>query len=470
MLAPARRLPPCLRPDVRRVLMPLELPPDPATDADAQSLLSRRHLLQMLGAAGGAVAGAPVLAPLLGGGNLPVTGEAAAMTQATPSAAAAAAGSALPPNIPPWMLQWGPLASPYGERSPYEQNVVRIPIPTEPVDSCAPLQDFYGTITPNALFYEIHFGGIPDRPGEHRLLVHGLVERPTLFTMDDLKRFPAVSVIHFLECSGNSFTQWTEASMRPTVQLSHGWPVAPNGPGCRWPPSCARSGSNRAAGGCWPKGPMPPARPQHPDGQGDGRRAARLRRKRRGPAPLPGLSAAPAAARLRRQHQRQVAAPPQGRRTSPGRRGRRPPTTPISCPMGRRASSPSSWKPSRSSRPPPAGRRSPDPGFVEITGLAWSGRGRDRPGRCLHRRRRRAGRRRRCRSRCCRCLDPLPPPLDVGRPAGPPAEPGHRRDRLRAADASPQLVEARGVNSFYHFNGIKTWAIAANGEVTNVYA
>ena len=45
---------------------------------------------------------------------------------------------------------------------------------------------------------------------EHRLLVHGLVEHPTLFTMDDLKRFPSVSVVHFLECSGNSFFQWQE--------------------------------------------------------------------------------------------------------------------------------------------------------------------------------------------------------------------------------------------------------------------
>ena len=49
------------------------------------------------------------------------------------------------------------------------------------------------------------------RPSEHRLLVHGLVERPTLFRVDDLKRFPAVSVVHFLECSDNSFPEWTEA-------------------------------------------------------------------------------------------------------------------------------------------------------------------------------------------------------------------------------------------------------------------
>ena len=37
-------------------------------------------------------------------------------------------------------------------------------------------------------------------------------------------------------------------------------------------------------------------------------------------------------------------------------------------------------------------------------------------------------------------------------------------------DPLEQLVAARGVNSFYHFNGIQTWDIAAGGEVTNVYA
>ena len=47
-----------------------------------------------------------------------------------------------------------------------------------------------GTLTPNALWYEVHYGGIPAiDPSQHRLLVHGLVERPTLFTMDDLKRW-----------------------------------------------------------------------------------------------------------------------------------------------------------------------------------------------------------------------------------------------------------------------------------------
>src|SRR3546814_19663206 len=51
-------------------------------------------------------------------------------------------------------------------------------------------------------------------------MVHGMVERPLLFTMDDLMRFPAVSRFHFLECSGNSLTEYIKP--KPTVQTTHG--------------------------------------------------------------------------------------------------------------------------------------------------------------------------------------------------------------------------------------------------------
>ena len=67
-----------------------------------------------------------------------------------------------------------------------------------------PLQDLDGIITPNGLFYERHHGGVPTiDPAQHRLMLHGLVDRPLIFTMDDIRRFPSESHIHFLECSGN---------------------------------------------------------------------------------------------------------------------------------------------------------------------------------------------------------------------------------------------------------------------------
>ena len=70
--------------------------------------------------------------------------------------------------------------------------------------SRTPHQDLMGTITPADLHFERHHGGVPDvDPKSYSLLIHGMVERPTMFTLADLKRFPAVSRICFLECSGN---------------------------------------------------------------------------------------------------------------------------------------------------------------------------------------------------------------------------------------------------------------------------
>lgn len=134
---------------------------------------------------------------------------------------AAGDGANEPPAVPSWMQTPGAPASAYGERAPAEESVVRwSPAPDV---SFSPLADLHGTLTPNALFYEVHYGGIPAiDPAEHRLMVHGLVEQPMLFTMDDIKRFPSVSVIHFLECSGNSFFEWQEGSGGETVQQTAG--------------------------------------------------------------------------------------------------------------------------------------------------------------------------------------------------------------------------------------------------------
>ena len=83
----------------------------------------------------------------------------------------------------------------------------------------SPLQDSVGMITPSSL----HFVGttrgsyIPDiDPKEHRLLIHGMVDRPLTFTVDDLKRFPSVTRPHFMECAGNRTSRRAR-----TVQESH---------------------------------------------------------------------------------------------------------------------------------------------------------------------------------------------------------------------------------------------------------
>ena len=69
-----------------------------------------------------------------------------------------------------------------------------------------PLQDSMGIITASSLHHSWAHGYVPPDidPAQHRLLIHGMVERPMTFTMAQLKRFPSVSRIHYIECNANS--------------------------------------------------------------------------------------------------------------------------------------------------------------------------------------------------------------------------------------------------------------------------
>lgn len=94
----------------------------------------------------------------------------------------------------------GPLPGALGTRSPFEKLVKT----TSETSSRTPLQSLFGTITPADLHFERHHGGVPAiDPDKHELLIHGMVDKPMIFTLADLKRFPAISRICFLECSGN---------------------------------------------------------------------------------------------------------------------------------------------------------------------------------------------------------------------------------------------------------------------------
>src|SRR5271154_5953637 len=156
-------------------------------------------------------------------------GAAAAAIVSSP--ALAQEGDTLPPSVPEWQLQPGEetLSQPYGRPSKFEANVVRryrqgLPEPPTRLSSFSltPLQDLHGIITPNGLHYERHHAGVPTiDPSEHRLMVHGLVERPLIFSMEDVTRFPSVSRIHFLECSGNT-QNWGAPKAELTAQDTHG--------------------------------------------------------------------------------------------------------------------------------------------------------------------------------------------------------------------------------------------------------
>jgi sulfane dehydrogenase subunit SoxC len=155
-----------------------------ADDEQDRAVTSRRHLMRV--------------------GGVALAGAFAGMSEAR------AETNNLPPNVPEWMKVPGdPMGSQlYGTPSAFEKNVVKnIPKNLPQYLSASgrtPLQDLDGIITPNGLFYERHHGGVPIiDPAQHRLMLHGLVERPLIFTMEEIRRFPSESHIHFLECSGN---------------------------------------------------------------------------------------------------------------------------------------------------------------------------------------------------------------------------------------------------------------------------
>ena len=138
------------------------------------------------------------------------------------------AGAAEPPDTPPWMQGPGAPLSGYGSPVMYERQVTRTLIQSQPGTtgsgaSRTPLEALNGMITPSGLHFERHHSGVPDiDPDKHRLLIHGLVKRPLIFTIDALLRYPMVSHLHFLECSGNSRLMYGATPPTLTCGQVHG--------------------------------------------------------------------------------------------------------------------------------------------------------------------------------------------------------------------------------------------------------
>lgn len=165
-------------------------------------LLSRRHLLKRAVAGMGAVAAGFAL----------------------PRSAAAEA------DIPEWATIAGERARGYGMPAEAEASVQRAII--EPWKDVAPAfslsgtphHRLRGTITPSGLHFEVHHGGRPDvDPARHRLMIHGLVDRPLKFDLDALERYPMITATHFLECAGNSlFNAIVPDPMQAGCDMLHG--------------------------------------------------------------------------------------------------------------------------------------------------------------------------------------------------------------------------------------------------------
>lgn len=143
--------------------------------------------------------------------------------------AATPVARANPPGVPAWTrkLGAGVAAQPYGQPSPHQAHVVRRRIDwltptTESSVSFTPLQDLHGIVTPNGLCFERHHAGVAEvDPSRHSLMIHGLVERPLVFGVEDLMRFPLESRFYFLECAANGGMEWRGAQMN-AVQFTHG--------------------------------------------------------------------------------------------------------------------------------------------------------------------------------------------------------------------------------------------------------
>ena len=159
-------------------------------------------------------------------------GSAAALGGAAPGALAqAASGSPAnqPPNVPDWSryLGEGVAVRWYGKPSQHEGHVIRrdvewLTASKESSVSFTPLHALDGPITPNGLCFERHHAGIAEvDPADYRLVLHGLVDKPLVFTLDDIKRMPRVNRAYFCECAANSGMEWRGAQLNG-CQYTHG--------------------------------------------------------------------------------------------------------------------------------------------------------------------------------------------------------------------------------------------------------
>jgi len=118
-------------------------------------------------------------------------------------------------------------ARPYGLPSQFEHDVIRRDVSWLTADAKSsinftPIHKLDGIITPNGVCFERHHSGIAEiEPSNHRLMINGLVDKPLVFTMQDLERFPRESHVYFLECAANGGMEWRGAQLNG-CQFTHG--------------------------------------------------------------------------------------------------------------------------------------------------------------------------------------------------------------------------------------------------------
>ena len=141
--------------------------------------------------------------------------------------AAATGAAAEPLKNDPWTLEMGEPTPALQVPSRFEKNVVRtLSNPkTEFRNSHArtPHHLINGTVTPNSLHFSINHAGLPDiDPEKHKLVIHGMVKQPLVFSLESLSRYPLVTRMSFVECSGNSAPMFSNEPLQANAQALHG--------------------------------------------------------------------------------------------------------------------------------------------------------------------------------------------------------------------------------------------------------
>lgn len=359
----------------------------------------------------------------------------------------------------------------YGSRSQFE-NEIRWRYPTASLDSSwsmTPLASGQGIITPSGLHFERHHGGIPNiDPQRHALILHGMVDKPLRLTMDDLKRMPSASRIMFIECSGNGLTEWEKPTLR-TVQGTHGLTSTSEWTGVRLSTVLAEAGVQDGAAWILAEGAdaavmtrsIPIDKAMDDAILAYAQNGEALRPEQGYPLRLllPGYEGNTQIKWLRRL---EVGDKPfMTREETLKYTDLLPDGTARQFTLTMDAKSVITF--------PSGAMQLPRPGFYEITGLAWSGRGRIAEvevsadgGKTWAKAALQEPVLDKCHTRFrlpwvwdgaeavlqSRCTD----------------ETGYRQPTLA------ELVQARGTRSVYHLNAIQSWRIAQNGEVSNVHA
>ena len=157
------------------------------------------------------------------------------LAQGAALAGGAASASLSPPAAAqelaaqPWERVYGAGFTGYGQPSkfeaPVQRHIVRPYGELAPGSGAAfaPLESLEGIITPSSLHNIRNHSGTPEiDPKEHRLLIHGLVARPLMFTVESLLRYPMTTRTHFVECSGNSSRALVPQPAQVPVGAIHG--------------------------------------------------------------------------------------------------------------------------------------------------------------------------------------------------------------------------------------------------------